>query len=1467
MKEKISDIINRIRNAANAEPAYRVSDPFKAPAAVTVLPETGGIFCTAGRDAVEIGKSIAENCDWEVYHVASPSSPPVKLDPSMWKILTQYPSVPCVCMVDILANVDGKPYRTVRPISYTNTADGELDEPVKFVTNPMLPGAYIGQDYKAYVGVKLGSAYTGVEWSIIAAPDGFRLEPATTVSGIHRTAIIGTPSEDMEGSDVKITIAAAATGGVGEDAPTVTMECFLVVLPPVTPRIITHDLGVWEVGSYRTVELMVSVMPGMTDIAWSVTPPLPAGLTLDSVTGVISGTPEPMNDAYTSLHTFSVTAFGKTSTKPLEVTVYPALEITTSEYLPDLVIGTEYETTLKVRGAVGTGSPVWQLYAPIPLLIHLTKDGKLYTVRGEPAPAFGTHKIRVGVTDGIGRGATKVLSLECVHATHFVTRNIPSGVSGVDYQATIHTTGSSGVTISSGALPTGLVFVSSPTSSTGTITGTPSFPGTYEFTLRIDLDDGPVDRTFTLVIHDPPTIREEASLPSAMVGVPYQHRISATGSPDMTFASTSPGVPSGMTIDRVTGLIEGEPMDSGAYQVGMSVSNAYGEDIATPTILIRDPVVITSESPLDPAYTNVSYEYQIAADGDREGDKWEVDVLPDGLEINEDTGLIFGTPTAESTVSREYIVTATVTTPEGATRSKTFSMALNPPDPSTPSLLPKPEKLAAARIDDHYREVFRVENAPSGDVTYEIGRPEGTSEEFELPPGLFFDPATGSLHGVPESNPIPDFKFRVTAMQGSSPICSEDYVLEIRPARAYPETLPNARLGDDYYFDPSPTYADPTDTWTAEGLPPGLVIDPDTGVISGVCIRTYPMIPCNSVDSFVGTHTVTITVTTITGQDYSFTRTMRSGRGLHLFPPYVSMDCFKGGAHRADPTFTETLFVLTLDGDDFDGKIVLDENTPLPAGLEYNEDTSTISGTPTYTIGGEGGRTRMTERYYIRFWFKDGDTVLGDGILAMTTIADWLDFDPDIVLCPIDTTILKGVWYTAGLVLDRRIPLTRVSWEATPSDTNIDIRIQKLSEYTAGLSFEWNPDDEYTSVTATVTVTASYYTGDNVPHSCSVDFHITGCTDTGGVAIRQQELPTVYEGLEYEAQLTAVTDGVAAEDCEWTLDESYPLPDGLTLDPSTGKIAGMVTGRVAGPYHEIIPLMVTVTTATSAWMQDVLLPIGGDYDGELRFREASLPAPIAGQPYCAMITLLGAVQSDACTWVVTGLPSGMTYTVEDEHRVCRITGDAVDDTGATSFTVTVKVVDGPDSGITKTYPLSWVPLVTWNATIPTFYVGGTYDCPVATGISESMAVTSYTLPPGADTVVETGTIKLVGTVDGAANGTMHVCVESFAGVITERTYAYTCVNNPITWVLTDMTVYAGQPVDDAIARGFASLSGPTVRCPDPLPDGLAMSIVDDYLKLTGEASTLQSRQSYTVQIFDGIRMVLEKVISIEVLEQ
>lgn len=78
-----------------------------------------------------------------------------------------------------------------------------------------------------------------------------------------------------------------------------------------------------------------------------------------------------------------------------------------------------------------------------------------------------------------------------------------------------------------------------------------------------------------------------AAPPSATVGTPYTHTITATGTPAPTFTVTTGSLPPGLQLDTTSGVISGTPTTSGSFTFTVTASNGTAPDsTATYTLTI-----------------------------------------------------------------------------------------------------------------------------------------------------------------------------------------------------------------------------------------------------------------------------------------------------------------------------------------------------------------------------------------------------------------------------------------------------------------------------------------------------------------------------------------------------------------------------------------------------------------------------------------------------------------------------------------------------------------------------------------------------------------------------------------------------------------------------------------------------------------------------------------------------------------
>jgi hypothetical protein len=153
---------------------------------------------------------------------------------------------------------------------------------------------------------------------------------------------------------------------------------------------------------------MLTVSGGTGPYTWSVSSgSLPAGITLDSSTGLLSGTP---TAAGTSSFTVKVTDInGQSATEATTLTVITGLLLN----FPAPSYGevtAPYSDTLTVSG--GTGPYTWSVSSGS-LPAGITLDSSTGLLSGTPTAA-GTSSFTVKVTDASGQSVTEATSLSII---------------------------------------------------------------------------------------------------------------------------------------------------------------------------------------------------------------------------------------------------------------------------------------------------------------------------------------------------------------------------------------------------------------------------------------------------------------------------------------------------------------------------------------------------------------------------------------------------------------------------------------------------------------------------------------------------------------------------------------------------------------------------------------------------------------------------------------------------------------------------------------------------------------------------------------------------------------------------------------------------------------------------------------------------------------------------------------------
>ena len=644
------------------------------------------------------------------------------------------------------------------------------------VSPTTLPNANVAAPYSASITASGG-----------AAPYGFAVTAGSLPAGLTLSSggvLAGTPTA---GGNFTFTITATDSSGApgpfsGSQLYTLTVGASVISLPPTT-------LGAGTRGQAYAANI-AGASGGTAPYSYAVTAgALPSGLSLDTATGAITGTP----GAFGTFN-FTITATdSSTGSGPYSGQQNYVLIIT--DQTP-VAAG----STLSVAyGAAATSVPLALTGgAPTSLAITTPPANGIATVSGlsilyQPRAGFsGSDSFAYAATNSGGTSAP---------ATVAVTVGAPSltVTAGGPLTATVGQTYTQTFTFAGGTapfgshqvtgLPAGLALTGT-SANNATISGISRAQGT--FTLAVSANDsstgaGPFTaaQTFTLTVGAPALVIAPASGTfNAAYAAPFNRAIAASGGIGPYSYALTGTLPAGVTFNTATGTLSGTPTATGNFVISVTATDTGASGAGGPftvtgnyTLAIAAPTITVSPAALPAATAGQAYSATLSAAGAVGPYRYSLTsgALPTGITLSA-AGQLAGTATA----SGSFAFTVGVLDANG--QSGNAALVLNV---AVPTLTLTPATLPAAFQGIVYSQPLTVNG---GVAPYSFVVSSGA-----LPAGLTLNPATGAIGGTPSASGPATFAITVTdSTSGTRATLTATYTLQVT-ARPDPANDPEVR--------------------------------------------------------------------------------------------------------------------------------------------------------------------------------------------------------------------------------------------------------------------------------------------------------------------------------------------------------------------------------------------------------------------------------------------------------------------------------------------------------------------------------------------------------------------------------------------------------------------------------------------------------------------------------------------------
>lgn len=615
----------------------------------------------------------------------------------------------------------------------------EVINPI-MITTTKLPKGVVGVRFA--VEFRAEGAASPFRWSI---PPGYGEFPSG-LSLAENGAVSGIPSEEGKWS---FTIVATDRNGA-HSQKTYVIE----IGSPL--KITTSELPKGIGGVYYRAELRASG-EAKPPYRWSVSDGrFPPGLSLDPVSGFISGTPSEEGEWVFMVKVEAED--GANVRRELRISIKPVFKITSR--LPTGVARVLYIATSTALG--GTPPYTWSYEGGgLPQGFTLQKDtGVIYGISQDA----GTWNISLKVTDTEGISVSQWEVIDIREPLKIIAPlGALKGNVGVHFGTTTSARGGSypySWSISSGSLPPGLAL-----DPNGYLSGRPESEGSWNATLMVkDQTNNIATQEIRMIVISSPVIAT-STLPIGFVGVPYSVTPSVSGGiPPYSWSINYGDLPVGLSLDTDSGKISGTPTEKVSKWIYLEVTDA--DRVKGPSegfgIDIKEKVSITTDGFLNGS-AGIYYGTSTLSSGGVYPYLWSIisGELPPGLSMASSSGYISGTPTQEGIFNFILQVRDAV----DMLSTKDLRMEITP----RLSILASYAFSSATAGISYSTTTFSSGGTPP--YTWSIS-------SGNLPSGLLLDSSTGVISGTPGTPGNYNFVLKVMDSHGVS--ISQSQTLEVK---------------------------------------------------------------------------------------------------------------------------------------------------------------------------------------------------------------------------------------------------------------------------------------------------------------------------------------------------------------------------------------------------------------------------------------------------------------------------------------------------------------------------------------------------------------------------------------------------------------------------------------------------------------------------------------------------------------